>query len=157
MFICCEKQLKIFKENSYNLENISDIKFESVRCICNTCNKKIICNCICEKCYKSLDEGKFELCRNIYSIPINNILELDKKKKIVNKIFSHYKMYGEFTNNLIPYLNKYTNLYDAYYKVKKKNKNINAIKKCFTPFFCFGILYFLHNKKKFICNDCIEK
>ena len=158
MFICCENQLQLFEENSYNFVNISDIKFESVKCICNVCKKNVVCSCIWQKCYKSLDKGKFELCRNIYSLPISSTLNLDKNKIFLKKIFSKHKMYDNFYNDLLLYLIKYTNFYKIYSEVKMENdNNIVKTKKCFTPFFCFGILYSIKNKKKFICNDCIEK
>ena len=157
MFICCEEQLKIFEANSYNFTNISNIKFESVKCICSVCNKKVTCSCICKKCYKSLDKGKFELCRNIYNIPISNTLDLEKKETILKEICLRYKINKNFIINIIPYLNNYTNFYNAYSAVNRLNSSKKNVKKCFTPFFCFGILYFLNGKKKFICNDCLEK
>jgi hypothetical protein len=156
MFICCSEQLKILEENSYNFTNIS-IEFDSVECICSTCNKKVICSCICKKCYKNLDTGKFELCRNIYNIPISNTLDLERKKTLLREIFLHYKINQNFIINIIPYLNNYTNFYNAYSDVKKENPSKKNVKKCFTPFFCYGILYFLNKKKKFICNECLEK
>ena len=86
MTICCSEQLKMLEESSYKFTDIS-IDFDSVECMCSICNKKVICSCICKKCYKNLEIGKFELCRNIYNKPINSTLDLESKKKCISKDF----------------------------------------------------------------------
>lgn len=155
MFICCQDQLKVFEKNSYNIINNNNVKFDSVMCLCNICDNKSICKYICNKCYKSLNKGKFQLCKKLYYSPINDSLNLEIKIKILKKIMNRYQIYDCFDKYLLPYMNDYTNFYNIIQQVKNGNKD-KCIKDCFTPFFNFGILYFLEDKKKFLCNECIN-
>lgn len=153
MFICCKKKLELLESN-----NFEDCELDSVYCLCEICNKRELIDIICKDCCISLDKSDFKKCENIFYHPI--VYALNNRDIIRNArlLVKNYDLYKYFSKYIFEYIILYKNFYKIFIKIYNLNNyDIKKTKKCFRPFFSFGILYFVNNEKKFICKNCMYK
>ena len=152
MFICCNKQLKLLKNSSTN----SEIFYDSVCCICDICKEKFICKFLCKECCENLEKSNFHKCENIFSQPLKLALHNRNIDKSIDLLINKYDLYKSLNKKIMEYIFLYKNFYKIFKEIYTLNNyDLNKTKKCFTTFFSLGVLYFIKDKKKFICKKCL--
>ena len=152
MFICCRNQFDLFTS-----DNNERMNFESIYCFCEICQKKYLLKFVCKKCCEKLDKNDFNKCQQIFSQPLRNTIHMRDIEKKIDLISKKYNT-DYLKRNLLEYIILYKNFYKIFTDIFIDNNfNIDKTKKCFIPFFSFGILYLIKDKKKFICENCLYK
>ena len=153
MFICCRNQFDLFTS-----ENKDNLNFESIYCFCEICKKKYLLKFVCKKCCKKLEKSDFNKCQQIFSQPLRNTIHIKDIEKKTDLISKKYNTYNNFKKNVLEYIILYKNFYKIFNNILIDNNfDIQKTKKCFIPFFSFGILYLIKDRKKFICENCLYK